>query len=111
VFLNIINNAIDAIGERCQNVGDDAFTPRISITTAVKNRSVVIRLRDNGSGIPEPVRQRIFEPFFTTKDAGKGTGLGLSISYDIIVQKYGGRMEVESKQNEFTEFIITLPVT
>lgn len=109
VFLNIINNAIDAIGERCRSGGEEGYTPRISITTAVKNRSVVIRLRDNGSGIPEQVRQRIFEPFFTTKDAGKGTGLGLSISYDIIVQKYGGRMDVESEQNAYTEFIITLP--
>ena len=79
------------------------------VTTAMENRSLVIRIRDNGTGIPEEIRNRIFEPFYTTKEAGRGTGLGLSISYDLVVQKYGGRMEVESKQDEFTEFIITLP--
>lgn len=109
VFLNIINNAVDAVSERCQKNPSDGFAPRITVSTTIKNRSVIIRIRDNGAGIPETVRQRIFEPFFTTKETGKGTGLGLSISYDIVVQKYGGRMEVESEENSHTEFIITLP--
>jgi len=71
---------------------------------------VEIRIRDNGSGIPQKVREKIFNPFFTTKPTGEGnTGLGLSISYDIIVQQYRGKLEVESEPGEFTEFIITLP--
>ncbi|MFZ1729362.1 MAG: tetratricopeptide repeat protein [Bacteroidota bacterium] len=110
VFLNIINNAVDAVGERCGRHPDEPFAPCITISTGMQNRSVVIRIRDNGAGIPASVRSRIFEPFYTTKEAGKGTGLGLSITYDIIVQKYGGTLDVESKENEFTEFVMTLPV-
>ncbi len=109
VFLNIINNAVDAVIERCNQNGDEQFTPRISVDTEMRNRSVVVRIRDNGTGIPESVRQRIFEPFYTTKETGKGTGLGLSISYDIIVQKYGGTLNVHSEENQFTEFVISLP--
>ncbi|MBE0643419.1 MAG: tetratricopeptide repeat protein [Bacteroidetes bacterium] len=110
VFLNIINNAIDAVSERCQKNPDDEFAPRISVSTRLSNRSVTIRIRDNGGGIPESVRTRIFEPFYTTKETGKGTGLGLSITYDIIVQKYEGSLDVLSEENEYTEFVITLPV-
>ncbi len=110
VFLNIINNAIDAVSERCQKNPDDQFTPRIAVSTSTHNRSVTIRIRDNGGGIPESVRTRIFEPFYTTKETGKGTGLGLSITYDIIVQKYEGSLDVLSEENEYTEFVITLPL-
>jgi signal transduction histidine kinase len=63
----------------------------------------------NGLGIPADVRDQIFDPFFTTKPAGEGTGLGLSISYDIIVQGHQGNIAVNTKEGEFTEFIITLP--
>lgn len=110
VFLNIINNAVDAVGERCQNHPDESFAPCITVSTGIQNRSVIIRIRDNGAGIPASVRNRIFEPFYTTKETGKGTGLGLSITYDIIVQKYGGTLDVQSKENEFTEFVLTLPM-
>jgi two-component system NtrC family sensor kinase len=65
-------------------------------------------IEDNGTGIPEKIRDQIFEPFFTTKPAGKGTGLGLSISNEII-RAHQGELKVESKQNEFTRFLITLP--
>ncbi|MFA6232858.1 MAG: tetratricopeptide repeat protein [Bacteroidota bacterium] len=110
VFLNIINNAVDAVGERCQKFPDETFAPRITVSTSMQNRTVAIRIRDNGTGIPVSVRNRIFEPFYTTKETGKGTGLGLSITYDIIVQKYGGTLDVQSSENEFTEFVMTLPV-
>jgi signal transduction histidine kinase len=70
---------------------------------------VEIRVRDNGSGISEGVRSKIFEPFFTTKPAGKGTGLGLSLSYDIVVKQHRGTLTMDSRLDEFTEFIITLP--
>jgi signal transduction histidine kinase len=68
-----------------------------------------IRVRDNGTGISEAVRERIFEPFFTTKPAGEGTGLGLSLSYDIVVKQHGGQLTVDSRPDEYTEFLIVLP--
>ena len=70
---------------------------------------VEIRIRDNGTGIPEEVKAKMFNPFFTTKPAGEGTGLGLSLSYDIIVKQHGGTIEVDTKPGDFTEFTIVLP--
>jgi signal transduction histidine kinase len=69
---------------------------------------IKIKVRDNGTGIPEALRARIFEPFFTTKPPGEGTGLGLSISHDIVVKQHGGRIEVATRPGEFTEFTVTL---
>ncbi|HET7001964.1 MAG TPA: ATP-binding protein, partial [Puia sp.] len=69
---------------------------------------VEIRIRDNGNGIPLKVRDKIFQPFFTTKPTGQGTGLGLSISYDII-KAHGGGINVETKEGEFTEFVVHIP--
>jgi signal transduction histidine kinase len=66
-------------------------------------------LGDNGTGIPEEVKEKIFNPFFTTKPSGEGTGLGLSMSHDIIVKQHGGTIEVETEQGQFTEFRIILP--
>jgi signal transduction histidine kinase len=65
-------------------------------------------VRDNGSGIPPKIMDKIFQPFFTTKPTGQGTGLGLSISYDII-KAHGGQIKVNTKEGEFTEFIIQFP--
>jgi len=99
VFMNIISNAIHAIkGEGT-----------VSIRTLHVEENVIITIRDTGSGMTEAVRYKIFEPFFTTKDVGKGTGLGLSISYGII-KKHQGTIEVMSKVNDGTTFIITLPI-
>jgi signal transduction histidine kinase len=81
----------------------------VSVTTKALNGKVEIRVQDNGTGIPESVKQKIFQPFFTTKPTGEGTGLGLSLSYDIITKGHGGILEVDSKENEFTEFIVQLP--
>ena len=67
-----------------------------------------ITVKDNGNGIPEAVREKIFQPFFTTKPTGQGTGLGLSLSYDI-VKAHGGELKVETKEEEGTEFTISLP--
>jgi two-component system NtrC family sensor kinase len=100
VFLNIINNAIDAVGEGGM----------ISISTLPGDEShVKVVIRDNGQGIPKEVLKHIFEPFFTTKEKGKGTGLGLSLSYGII-QRLGGTIEVESEINKGTSFTITMPL-
>jgi two-component system, NtrC family, sensor kinase len=101
VFLNIINNAIDAIGK------DGQIT--IKTRSITKNNEISIEIGDNGPGIPKEVLQKIFDPFFTTKEVGKGTGLGLSISYSII-EKLGGRIMVASEEGQGTTFTIYLPV-
>ena len=72
---------------------------------------VEIRIRDNGTGIPEEVKAKIFNPFFTTKPSGEGTGLGLSMSHDIVVKQHGGSIDVETELGRFTEFKIILPRT
>jgi signal transduction histidine kinase len=84
--------------------------PTIWIRTEVANQDwVVIKIADNGSGIPPAIKGRIFDPFFTTKEPGKGTGLGLAISYQIIIQHHG-KIEVNSTPGQGTEFTITLPI-
>jgi two-component system NtrC family sensor kinase len=98
VFLNLINNAIDAI----QKDGS------IDVETREEDSQIVIRIKDNGPGIPEKNLKKIFDPFFTTKDVGKGTGLGLSVSYNI-VEKLGGAITAESKVSEGTVFNVKLP--
>jgi signal transduction histidine kinase len=70
---------------------------------------VLIRISDNGGGIPPEILGKLFEPFFTTKPVGKGTGLGLAISYKII-EKHQGKIQVHSSAGEGTEFVITLPL-
>ncbi len=98
VFINMITNAIDAIGKN----------GKITIATSNENDQVKISIRDTGSGMNEETKKKIFDPFFTTKDVGKGTGLGLSISYGII-EKHNGTIMVNSEEQKGTEFIITLP--
>jgi signal transduction histidine kinase len=73
------------------------------------NGKVEISIKDNGNGIPQKVKEKIFLPFFTTKPTGQGTGLGLSLSYDII-KAQRGEMKFETKEGEFTEFNILLPI-
>jgi two-component system NtrC family sensor kinase len=102
VFLNILNNAIDALGK------DGKIT--VQTVFCVREKEMAINIADNGPGIPNEVLNRIFDPFFTTKEVGKGTGLGLSISYSI-VEKLGGRIMVASEVNKGTTFTIYLPVT
>jgi two-component system NtrC family sensor kinase len=100
VFLNLLNNAIDAIGKDGEIRVETSLNP--------KDRNIVIVIKDNGPGIPNEVLNRIFDPFFTTKEVGKGTGLGLSISYSI-VEKLGGRIMVASQEGQGTTFTIYLP--
>jgi two-component system NtrC family sensor kinase len=100
VFLNIINNAIDAVKEEGQ----------IDVSSQVKNnRFVSVSIRDNGPGIPKENLKHIFEPFYTTKEKGKGTGLGLSISYGIM-QKLKGTIYVGSELNRGTTFTVEIPI-
>jgi signal transduction histidine kinase len=108
VFLNLISNGFYAATKRKEGE-DGSFEPALSATTRGFDSRVEIRIRDNGTGIPDEVKERMFNPFFTTKPAGEGTGLGLSMSHDIVVKQHGGRIEVVTEPGNFTEFIITLP--
>ncbi|MGK7928899.1 MAG: ATP-binding protein [Spirulina sp.] len=117
VFMNILNNAIDALQERRQRLQEgesprnDGSLPTICIRTeCVENEGVAIHFEDNGSGIPEEIQDRIFDPFFTTKPVGRGTGLGLSISYQIIVEKHRGGLQCRSQRERGAKFSITIPV-
>ena len=108
VFLNLISNGFYAATKR-KEANDDSFEPSLSATTKDLGSKVEIRIRDNGTGIPQEVKERMFNPFFTTKPAGEGTGLGLSMSHDIVVKQHGGTIDVATEPGAFTEFIITLP--
>jgi signal transduction histidine kinase len=111
VLLNIFNNAHYALDEKRKESGD-SFVPKIKVSTRSKGKEVIIKIRDNGPGIPEEIKKQIFNPFFTTKPTGQGnTGLGLSISHDIIVQVHEGKLEVYTEPGEFTEFVIILPTS
>ncbi|WP_189523617.1 ATP-binding protein [Nostoc sp. PA-18-2419] len=136
VFMNILVNAIDALEESLVishpsfttdktqslsegNLGLELYKKglmtnnrgQIRIHTKVtNNKQAMIRITDNGLGIPEDIQQRLFEPFFTTKPVGKGTGLGLSISYQIITQKHQGKLECISTVGKGTEFVIIIPL-
>ncbi|MEG4504058.1 ATP-binding protein [Microcoleus sp. F6_B4] len=113
-FMNIINNAVDALREREQksSVEEIEANPiQISITTSIISENwAKISIKDNGMGMNEAVKGKIFDPFFTTKPVGHGTGLGLSISYQIVVDKHGGRLECISAIGEGTEFAIEIPI-
>jgi len=110
VFLNIVNNACFAAFETRKS-RESNFAPTVRVQTRDLGRRVEVRIRDNGQGIPEAIRDKIFNPFFTTKPTGIGTGLGLSISYDIVVQGHQGEIRVESEAGKFAEFIVILPKT
>jgi signal transduction histidine kinase len=109
VLLNLFSNGFYAVRQR-QLRGEADYAPTVSVSTRRCNDEVEIRVRDNGMGIPEAVRQKIFQPFFTTKPSGEGTGLGLSLSYDIVTQGHGGTLTVTSQEGKFTEFLISLPL-
>jgi len=100
VFLNLINNSVDAMEKR---------GGVIEIKTRLQGNEVVIEVTDNGLGIARANLGRIFDPFFTTKPVGKGTGLGLSICYGII-KKYGGEIEVHSVPEVETTFRVKIPL-
>ncbi|MEH2372117.1 sensor histidine kinase [Nostoc sp.] len=110
VFMNILANAVDAVDEAITQGKMNNLIPQIKIATEIDSEEfVVIRIADNGIGIPERLKKRLFEPLFTTKVVGKGTGLGLSIAYQIVVEKHEGLLEVNSQLGLGTEFIIKIP--
>ncbi len=117
VLLNLINNAFYAVKAPQPPKGEN-YVPTVIVSTqylapplGARGASIIIKVKDNGKGMPESVRAKVFQPFFTTKPTGQGTGLGLSLAYDIVTKGHGGTLEVESKEGEFSEFTITLPFT
>ena len=107
VLLNLVGNAFQAMHELQQKDADYAPTLRVSTKTA--DGGVNIRVRDNGPGIPPENLDKLFTPFFTTKPTGSGTGLGLSISYDIVTKMHNGRLTVDSRVGEYSEFCVFVP--
>ena len=113
VLLNLINNAFYACTEQSRkpvSEKEKGYIPLVIVNTKKLDRKIEISVKDNGSGIPEKVKQKIFQPFFTTKPTGEGTGLGLSLSYDIITKGHGGEIKLKTKEGEGTEFTIHLPI-
>jgi signal transduction histidine kinase len=109
-FLNILTNGCYEAHKKKVELNSDE-TAKISIKTQSLENIIEIKIRDNGGGIPDEIKDELFKPFFTTKPTGEGTGLGLSISYDIVVHAHQGELFFNSEPGEFTEFIIRLPKT
>ena len=121
VILNLITNAFYAVNEKANllnlekqssnaNLTDFTYEPKVTVTTKLTaNSQLLIAIQDNGSGIPEHIKDKIFQPFFTTKPTGQGTGLGLSLAYDI-VKAHGGELMVETTEGEGSTFILQIPL-
>jgi signal transduction histidine kinase len=108
VIMNVLTNAFYAANEKKkQQPGHDAT---VSVQTVRDGDKVLLKVSDNGNGIPKHIIDKIFQPFFTTKPTGQGTGLGLSLSYDIITKGHGGELKAETTENEGSLFTIILPV-
>ncbi|RXH05174.1 GAF domain-containing sensor histidine kinase [Bradyrhizobium vignae] len=108
VLLNLISNGFHAVTRRKADVAAD-YEPTVIAATRDRGDHIEITIRDNGTGIPDEVKEKMFNPFFTTKPAGEGTGLGLSMSHDIVVKQHGGTIDVATEPGAFTEFTIRLP--
>ncbi len=108
VLLNLFTNAFYSVSEK-HKTAPAGFVPTVCVKTKRVDDLVEIRITDNGLGVSQKILDKIFQPFFTTKPAGQGTGLGLSLSYDII-KAHGGTLDVQTKEGEFAEFKIVLPI-
>jgi len=115
VFLNLVTNACYAADQKRKMLAaaDDAskkdYQPTLNLSTRLVDDHIEVHVRDNGTGIPESALERIFNPFYTTKPTDQGTGLGLSLSSDI-VRQHGGEIRVETKEGEYTDMIVVLPL-
>ncbi|MDJ1182468.1 trifunctional serine/threonine-protein kinase/ATP-binding protein/sensor histidine kinase [Roseofilum casamattae] len=115
VFMNLLANAIDALDEG--NLGKtyeeiEKAPNCITVCTELSEnkKNVLVKIADNGTGMPETVKEKIFEQGFTTKGVGKGTGLGMAIAHQIITEKHGGAIACQSELGKGTEFIISLSI-
>lgn len=108
VLLNLFNNAFYSVNQKSKTAAA-GYRPTVIVSTTREGNLAIIRVRDNGLGVPTGIREKILQPFYTTKPTGQGTGLGLSISYDI-VKAHGGNLRLQSEEGEMAEFIVTLPI-
>ncbi|MEP6951147.1 MAG: tetratricopeptide repeat protein [Ginsengibacter sp.] len=108
VLLNLFTNAFYSVNEK-KKLQPEGYHPTVSVSTKKLTDKIQVIVKDNGMGIPKKVMERIFQPFFTTKPPGEGTGLGLSMSYDI-VKAHGGELKAVTKEGEYAEFIMILPL-
>jgi signal transduction histidine kinase len=106
VFMSILANCMYAVVKKNKQTD---YQPTVKFKATRDSETAVLSFYDNGTGIEETIIDKIFDPFFTTKTTGEASGVGLYLSHDII-QNYGGNITVNSVKDEFTEFIITLPV-
>jgi predicted ATPase/signal transduction histidine kinase len=114
VFMNLIANAIDALGEANQGKSYaelEANPNQITLETCLGDNCAIVRIKDNGPGMPPEIQHRVFDTFFTTKPEGQGTGLGLSICSQIVRNTHGGQLSLSSTVGQGTEFIIQIPLT
>lgn len=109
VLLNLFNNAFYAVNQK-RKTADENYKPEVTVTTSIENNQVIIKVKDNGVGIPMNIKEKIMQPFFTTKPPGEGTGLGLSLAYEMVVKGHGGNIQVNSEDGLGSEFIISLPL-
>jgi two-component system NtrC family sensor kinase len=109
VLLNLFNNAFYAVNQKQKTAGPD-YKPEVTVSTSIEKNNLIIKVRDNGNGIPDAIKDKIMQPFFTTKPTGEGTGLGLSLSYDIVVKGHNGKIDIDSEEGEGSEFIITMSI-
>ncbi|HZY37216.1 MAG TPA: tetratricopeptide repeat-containing sensor histidine kinase [Mucilaginibacter sp.] len=110
VLLNLFNNAFYAVNQKKKTAGA-GYIPGVSVTTSTENGQVIIKIKDNGIGIPDAIKDKIMQPFFTTKPTGEGTGLGLSLTYDMVVKGHGGKLQIDSKEGEYSVFTVSLPLS
>lgn len=108
VFINLMVNAADSISEKLGTEPEELGT--IQVRSRRKGTAVQVEISDTGQGIKEDLKHRIFDPFFTTKDVGKGTGQGLALAYDIVVNKHGGMIDVESTPGKGATFFLSIPL-
>ena len=109
VLINLFSNAFYAVNQKAKHA-EPGYKPTVELETVRQNGSILIKVKDNGNGIPDAIKDKIMHPFFTTKPTGEGTGLGLSLSYDIVVKGHGGSITVDTKEGDHTEFIVALPL-
>ncbi|WP_201987042.1 tetratricopeptide repeat-containing sensor histidine kinase [Hymenobacter rubidus] len=107
-LLSLFTNALQSVRQR-QQEGKPGYQPIVTVSTRCAGKVVEIRVRDNGTGMSEAVAAQVFQPFFTTKPAGEGTGLGLALAHDIITKNHHGTLTLETREGEFTEFVVSLP--
>jgi signal transduction histidine kinase len=108
VLLNLFTNAFYAVQQKQRTLGQE-FKPTVEVTTSADKKFITVKVKDNGTGIPEHIKDKIMQPFFTTKPTGEGTGLGLSMSYDIVVKAHSGSIDINTKEGEYTEFVVKIP--